>query len=216
MAEPQVDDEAFRILVVCTGNLCRSPLAESLLRERLGSLPPQAGAVVVTSAGTRAPAGSPADPPAIAAGASIGVDLRAHRATRLRAADVEAADLVIGLAREHRSAVAALAPTAARRAFTLVELARALHAAADGAPEPATRSIRQAVDAAVAVRGMLPAARPSALDVADPYRRSAAVHRRTAVEIAGLVDGIEASLRRLLGEGVGDGDGVSGRPAAAR
>ena len=112
------------ILVVCTGNVCRSPIAEGLLRAalaaRLGDAAPR-----VTSAGTMGWEGSGADPHSVEAAAERGVDISAHRARMLRPSEVEEADLVLAMAREHEEAVRALAPG---KAFTLKELVRLLEA----------------------------------------------------------------------------------------
>jgi len=83
-----------RILVVCTGNICRSPVAESLLKSRLPEK-------TVTSAGTMAMVGSGADPSAIAVGMSAGLDLSTHRATQLTQSMLQEADLVLTLDATH-------------------------------------------------------------------------------------------------------------------
>src|SRR3990172_2925307 len=113
-----------RVLVVCTGNVCRSPIAEGLLRAALeAKLGDQAPSVA--SAGTMGWVGSGADPASVEAGAERGVDISAHRARELRSDEVLAADLVLAMARDHEDALAALAPT---RTFTLKQLVRLLEA----------------------------------------------------------------------------------------
>lgn len=77
-----------RILVVCVGNICRSPIGEGLLRARLPG-------VEICSAGTAALVGEPAHPLSIAAAAELGIDISAHRATQLTAALIRRADLVL-------------------------------------------------------------------------------------------------------------------------
>ena len=65
-----------KVLVVCIGNICRSPTAEYLLRHRLG-----ARATMIESAGLAALAGNPVDPVAGELLAQHGIDASAHRAT---------------------------------------------------------------------------------------------------------------------------------------
>ena len=91
---------ARRVLLVCTGNICRSAMGAAFLREHLR----EAGAphVAVVSAGTHAEAGRPALPEAVAAVAAIRGDLSAHRATPLDLIAAREADLVLCAAREHR------------------------------------------------------------------------------------------------------------------
>jgi protein-tyrosine phosphatase len=113
-----------RVLVVCTGNVCRSPIAEGLLRAALeAKLGDQAPSVA--SAGTMGWVGSGADPASVEAAAERGVDISAHRARELRSDEVLAADLVLAMARDHEDALADLAPT---RTFTLKQLVRLLEA----------------------------------------------------------------------------------------
>lgn len=66
-----------RILVICTGNVCRSPMAEALLASRLGP------GYSVASAGIGALIGAPADPEAVALMAERGLDIRAHVARQI-------------------------------------------------------------------------------------------------------------------------------------
>ena len=113
-----------RVLVVCTGNVCRSPIAEGLLRAALeAKLGDQAPSVA--SAGTMGWVGSGADPASVEAAAERGVDISAHRARELRSDEVLAADLVLAMARDHEDALVDLAPT---RTFTLKQLVRLLEA----------------------------------------------------------------------------------------
>src|SRR3954447_7159797 len=101
------------VLVVCTANVCRSPLAARLLSASLD--------VPVLSAGARAVPGLPACPASLSFPSSPPAD---HASVPLEAGHVRSASLVLGAAREHRSAAIALVPNAQRKAFTLLQVAR--------------------------------------------------------------------------------------------
>ena len=90
-----------RILLVCTGNICRSPLAAALLDRALA----QRGidGIEVGSAGTGAWDGAPEG--AYLVGLERGLDLSAHRARLLTRELVEDADLILTMARHHRARV---------------------------------------------------------------------------------------------------------------
>jgi protein-tyrosine-phosphatase len=109
----------FQVLVVCTGNTCRSPMAEGILRSLLS--PELDGQVTVRSAGTAAAEGVPAAPFAVETAAASGIDLRGHRSQALTAALVRASDLVLGMEPGHVSAAHQLAPDARDRIHLITE-----------------------------------------------------------------------------------------------
>lgn len=114
----------FDILVVCVGNLCRSPLVERLLRAKFDDvLGAYAGSVSVSSAGVAARAGMPMDPLAAAQLRRLGGDPDGFHSTRLRVARAEGADLVLAATKALRSACLEEAPGAFRRTFTIREFA---------------------------------------------------------------------------------------------
>lgn len=90
------------VLFVCTGNICRSPLAAALL---LRALKERGVDVTVTSAGTGAWDGAPASEGAYLVGLERGLDLSGHRARLLSRELVEQADLILTMARHHRARV---------------------------------------------------------------------------------------------------------------
>ena len=102
-----------RILMVCTGNICRSPIAQVLLASRLG------GKAAVESAGIRALVGWPADATACALMAERGLDLSAHRARQLTAELVRASDLILVMEDGQRRAVESMDPSARGRVHRL-------------------------------------------------------------------------------------------------
>jgi low molecular weight protein-tyrosine phosphatase len=108
------------ILIVCTANQCRSPLAEAVLQRRLRR---QGTDALVHSAGLYE-SGRPATEDARAIAAGDGLDLSRHRSTEVSAELVGSADLVIAMARRHARELMALVPDAWGRTFPLKELVR--------------------------------------------------------------------------------------------
>jgi protein-tyrosine phosphatase len=104
-----------RVLMVCSGNICRSPMAEGLLRTRFARL----GAGTVTSAGIHALVGRPADPLAVGLLAERGVDISAHRARQLTPDLLAASDLVLVMEDAHRRAIEGLSRASRGRVHLL-------------------------------------------------------------------------------------------------
>jgi protein-tyrosine phosphatase len=102
-----------RILFVCTGNICRSPTAEGVLRTRAAARGLDAR-IEAASAGTHGyHLGEPPDPRAVAAALKRGVDLRGQRARRVRREDFSRHDFLLAMDRSHRDALRKLAPAGA-------------------------------------------------------------------------------------------------------
>lgn len=122
----------FRILVICTGNLFRSPLAAGLLQQGFDEVAP--GRFRVDSAGTAGVEGAPVTHDVESLAAEWGLELSEFRARRLQSSDIIHADLVLGMDRWHRSQAVTLEPSALKRSFTLREFARIIRplSAADG------------------------------------------------------------------------------------
>lgn len=99
------------VLFVCTGNTCRSPMAEYLFRRKLGGVLD----VHCSSAGLAAPDGAPASSHAITVMREIGCDLSAHRSRSLTPEMIDEAGLIVVMTSAHRDAVCRLCPQARDR-----------------------------------------------------------------------------------------------------
>mgnify|MGYP000879997673 CR=1 FL=1 len=105
-----------RILTVCTGNICRSPAAEFLLRQRIEKTGKRVDA---RSAGIGALVDHPAEDATRAMLRARGVDLSSHRACQLTRERLRWAELVLVMEKHHRDAVLAMDPTARGKTFLL-------------------------------------------------------------------------------------------------
>ncbi len=169
----------LRILVVCTGNVCRSPLAERLLQAYLSDR------ASVRSAGVQGLDRAEMDPLAAAELARRGGDPAGFRSRRVTPAAVREADLVLTMTTAQRSAVLADEPTALTRTFTLRELAHLLADAPAGQLDAARiAELARRRSAATLER----------YDIADPIGQSAAVHAQVADDIEEAVAAIVARL----------------------
>lgn len=104
------------ILVVCVGNICRSPMAEGLLRRALN---PHGGGLAVTSAGLDAVVGAPADAMACSLMEQGGIDISPHRGRQLNRAMLRSADLVLVMEQAHKTELARLDPAVRGKVFLL-------------------------------------------------------------------------------------------------
>lgn len=192
----------FEILTVCTGNICRSPLAELLLREQLADVPAN-----IHSAGTYGLDAVPMTQEAQRLATLNGVApeaAAAHRSTPLDDIQLSGPDLILVMTRDHRREVLEVAPARMRAVFTLREFARLaatipddqLRSAAEQAgPEPSAR-LRAAAALIAAHRGVVGAPpSPDDDDVIDPYRRSWQTYELTASQLVPAIDQVTRVVR---------------------
>ena len=195
---PEPAPAQVRILTVCTGNICRSPVAERLLQAGLDQAVP--GGFVVTSAGTRALVGEPIQPPSADIVRTFGGNAEGFAARQLTSKILRGVDLVLTMTSGHRGEVLQLDASLLKRTFTIREFARMLDvlddraaAAPDGAETEYDGGDRLAANAAfwrglparaAAVRHLSLPADSSENDIIDPYRRSLEVYHQMEDELA--------------------------------
>ncbi|MGI8686725.1 MAG: hypothetical protein ACR2MO_16825 [Acidimicrobiales bacterium] len=170
------------ILVLCTGNICRSPMAEAFLRQRLADLGVEAR---VHSAG-RLFVDTPATAEGITAMRAFGHDTSGHRSARLTPETARSADLILAMAREHVRDVAVLGQDVWPRAFTMKEIVRRANAVGARTPGQPFDEWLAKLHAGRATTDILGSSPDD--DVADPIGESPAVYSRTAAEIRALTD----------------------------
>ncbi len=180
-------DGVADVLFVCTGNICRSPMAAGFARSILESRCP---GISVRSAGMLVSGFSPTRE-VMEVMARRGLDVGGHRSQRLAVALAEAPDLVVGMAREHVREVAGQAPWLASRTFTLKELARL---GGEIGPRESEEPLSHYLDRVASRRTELPTrgdgtGRVVSIlhDVADPIGQGINVYERCAAEIRDLV-----------------------------
>jgi protein-tyrosine phosphatase len=175
------------VLVVCTGNICRSPAAEALLGAAWGDAP----GLTVSSAGLHARVGEPmAEPMA----ALLDVPLPGFRARQLTPALVRQADLVLTMTRDQRARVVTAEPSAVRRTFTLREFADLADLAGNGPDPAADGSPAQRWAAFVRAAPRFRSRRTAGPedDIADPYGHDAAAY-------AAAMSQVDEAVTRLVG-----------------
>ncbi|MFT4211131.1 MAG: low molecular weight phosphatase family protein [Microbacterium sp.] len=192
----------FTVLTVCTGNICRSPLAALVLRMRLADLD-----ATVESAGTRGLPNAAMPEEAVQLAVEAGVsatDAAVHRSRFLAEHHLTAPDLILAMSREHRREIAELAPARLRSTFTLREFARLqeefsdheLRQAADAGGVNDSMRVRAMAATVAGARGVvLGPADPAEDDVIDPFGRSWETYQRSAQQLIPALDGVVRALR---------------------
>lgn len=171
----------MNIVMVCTGNICRSPMAEVMLRDALQRC--GADDVEVVSAGTWAGMGSPATAEAVEVMGKRDIDLSEHRSQPVTAELLEGADLIIAMTSVHAREIGQVSPTALDKTLLMKEL---VEIEVDTPAADALRDVRLAA--------LLGGKRPEprrALDLDDPMGLPVGAYERTA-------EYIDAGVARLV------------------
>jgi protein-tyrosine phosphatase len=173
----------FTVLFVCTGNICRSPMAERVFRARLDPALP----VRTTSAGTSGLTGWEMDAPSAIALREVGGDPEGHCAQRLSRHLIDDADLVLTAECVHRDAIARFDPSAAERAFTLREFGH-FGDCLNRLSEPTPDALRARVAHLAVRRAAAPPLPHRLADIGDPYGAHMTLVRACARQVAVAVD----------------------------
>jgi len=184
-------ERPFRILLVCEANVCRSPMAEYLLRNSLADKGADVHAFELTSAGTDADDGAGMDPRTVEELARLNVSPNGFRSHTVTDRDLDDADLILTATRAQRSMLLERLPTALRRSFTMLEFAQTAQQVLRRWPD--TRAPKDVVRLTAAARGSV--AVPE-YDVPDPVGGSVKVHRRNADVTLEAVQAISEALVR--------------------
>lgn len=177
------------VLVVCTANLCRSPIAEALLVDELERA---AVSATVRSAGVGASVGLRPPDAVIEMMEGRGLDLGEHLSRRVTIADIEAADVVVAMERAHVREMVVILPGAFGRIFTLKEIVRRAGAVGARAPGEHLSDWIERLNSGRRASALLGSDPED--DVSDPMGGTPEQLRRAADEIAGLVAGLVAVM----------------------
>ncbi|EMY33585.1 Low molecular weight phosphotyrosine protein phosphatase [Arthrobacter crystallopoietes BAB-32] len=188
----------IRILTICTGNICRSPMAERLLQQKFDEIRP--GLFEVRSAGIQALVDKPMDARAEGLLHVLGGSSDGFVARQLQETHLTNVDLVLAMGVEHRDRILSLMPRLLKRTFTVRELARMVDAVAEDpeleVPEGTSDDDveyrwKRLPHLAALKRHQTRAADPLEDEIVDPYRRDDDVYRQ-------MVRDLVPALERLV------------------
>lgn len=183
MSQGETDLPGVDVLLVCTGNQCRSPMAAAIMTRLLS----ERGSAFNVASGGFVSEGIPCPPEVLKVMGPLGYDLSAHRSRALSEALLDSARIVVGMTRQHVVDLSLVDPTTWSRTFTFSELVRL------GKASPARRS-SESLDSWVARIG---AGRhrarildlPLSEDVPDPIGKPLGVYIRTRDRLVALATG---------------------------
>lgn len=175
----------MRVLFVCTGNICRSPMGELLFRMYTAGT-----SIEVDSAGTHSLVGHEIDDSSAALLTSAGIDSSAFRSKQLTRQIAQECDLILCFEEEQLHNIVGIAPAAVHYTFTLPDFSNmCAYCAQQNMIEGFTlpERLQSVIAQATTIRPML----PQAATIADPYRKDFSAFRRA-------VDATDTAIRNIM------------------
>ncbi len=191
----------IEILIVCTANICRSPMAEALFRSRLT----EHGVDCEVSSAGLLEGGHPSPPEVVMTMAEVGCDLEGHISRQVTSEDLLAADLTLTMERQHLRAVVVMEPETWRNTLTLKEMVRRGKETGPRAEDQSIESFIESVHSERELANLLGDSLDD--DVADPYGGAFADYEFTRRELDALVSDVVDLLWPPSFEGGGPAEG---------
>ncbi|MEA9986514.1 hypothetical protein [Subtercola sp. RTI3] len=189
--------DGVRILTVCSGNICRSPFAEFLLRDRLTKV----GNFSIASAGTIAGKDYSMTAEMERLSVENGLDPSSHKSSYLVEGNLREADLILAMTRDQRRHIVELLPSAVGKTFTLREFARLSSVIGEEELNELTNSktagegIAKLISAVSRQKAYLPVPMDaSEYDIIDPYKKDRETYAQAVAEI---ISAVEPTVRVL-------------------
>lgn len=180
----------MRIMFVCTGNICRSPMGELLMTHYLNGT-----TVRVSSAGTRGLPMHPIDPSSGRLMQSVGIESSGFRSRRLTRQMADEADLILCFEKQQRKEIVTLAPAAVRYTFLLDDFANMCDYCARN-NMIAGLTIQERLQSVIKKSSMIRPMIPQPKDIADPHGREFSMFCVAAEQTNGAIRKILKSMRK--------------------
>ena len=178
----------MKVLFVCTGNICRSPMGELMFPLFFHD-----DSIVTDSAGVQGLLNSPIDPASALLLAQDGIDSRAFRSKRLTPQLAMSNDLILCFTEHQRRKIVALAPRVRTKTFTLTGFAAlCAYCASHGIIQGST--VNERLQSVLRNASMIQSVLGNAPDIADPYRKEIEVFQDAHDAIGEAIAQIASAL----------------------